>query len=186
MSRTKRPISMAVSSRHPALVERLVAELKTNRDSGQPMIDEQIFPKTNLLQVTVVWDDWRTAPEEDRTQIILDAYRQAEGEEYSGRITLASGLTVPEAYASGLLPFQIVPFVRAGDPVTLEDCKKAMIDDGASLLLDVERPQLRFSTEEAAVAANERLAASLPGSEPVWGIIRDVLSVDRFSMNDAD
>jgi hypothetical protein len=146
------------------------------------MIDEQIFPRTELLQVTVVWDDWRTVPDDERAQVILDAYRQAEGEDYAERITLASGLTVPEAYASGLLPFQIVPFVRDGDPVTLEDCKNAMIEEGASELLDPDKPQLRFSTEDAAVRSKERLARRLPGSEPVWGIIKDVFSVDRFSM----
>jgi hypothetical protein len=182
MSRTKRSTSPVVKSRHPELVKELASELKADRDCGQPMIDEESFPRTGLLKVTVVWDAWQSVPDDERSKVILESYRQAEGDDYARRITLASGLTIPEAYASGLLPFQIVPFVRDGDPVTLDDCKRAMIEEGASLLLDPESPQLRFSTEEAALAARERLAKRLPGSEPVWGIIKDVFSVDRFSM----
>ena len=182
MSRTKRSTSPVVKSCHPALVEGLASELKANRDCGQPMIDEESFSSTGLLKVTAVCDEWQSVPDDERSKVILESYRKAEGDDYARRITLASGLNVSKAYESGLLPFQIVPFVREGDPVTLDECKGAMLDEGASLLLDPESPQLRFATEEAAIAARERLSGRLPGSDPVWGIIKDVFSVDRFSM----
>src|SRR5947209_19910523 len=101
------------------LVERLVDELKSNRQSGQPLIDEEEFP-TKKLRVNVIWDEWDRIPLEARTATILRAYEQAEGPEFRDRIALASGLTVPEAQAAGWLPFQLIPAVRKNDPVTLD------------------------------------------------------------------
>src|SRR5271165_6789703 len=93
------------------LVERLVDELKSDRPSGQPMIEEDEFP-TKKLRVNVIWDAWDRVPLEDRTASILRAYEQAEGRDYRDQIALASGLTAPEAHAAGMLPFQVFPAVR--------------------------------------------------------------------------
>src|SRR5436190_4244027 len=139
------------------LVERLVDELKTNRQSGQPTIEEEEFP-TKKLRVNVIWDAWDRVPLEDRTATILRAYELAEGGEYRDRIALASGLTVPEAHAAGMLPYQVIPAVRKGDPVTMDQCRKAMIEEGASVLFGEDQPQLRFATDEDAEAARKRLA----------------------------
>lgn len=159
-----------------ALVDRLVDELKTNRQSGQPLIDEEEFP-TGRLRVNVIWDDWDQISLEDRTATILRAFEKAEGKMYAERIALASGLTLPEAHAAGMLPCEVIAALRKGDPLTLEDCRNAMIEEGASILLDPDRPQLRFATEEEAEAAVKRLSERLPGSEPAWLIIRDVAMV---------
>src|SRR5258708_10837394 len=102
------------------LVERLADELKSDRQSGQPMIEEEEFP-TKKLRVNVIWDEWDRVPLEDRTATILRAYEQAEGPESRDRIALASGLTVPEAHAAGMLPVQVFPAIRKGDPVTLDE-----------------------------------------------------------------
>src|SRR5271168_644509 len=115
------------------LVERLVDELKSERPSGQPLIVEEEFP-SKKLRVNVIWDEWDCVPLEDRTATILRAYEQAEGPESRDRIALASGLTVPEAHAAGMLPVQTFPAVRKGDPVTLDQCRQALIAEGASIL----------------------------------------------------
>src|SRR5437016_1398881 len=159
------------------LVERLVDELKSDRASGQPIIEEEEFP-TKKLRVNVLWDEWDRVPLEDRTATILRAYEQAEGTEYSGRIALASGLTVPEAHAAGMLPYQVFAALRKGDPVTVDQCRKALIEEGASVLFGEETPQLRFATEEEAEAARNRLAERLPNSEPVWVITKEVGMVE--------
>ena len=106
------------------LVERLVDELKSDRQSGQPIIEEEEFP-TKKLRVNVIWDEWDRVPLEDRTATILRAYEQAEGEGNGDRIALASGLTVPEAHAAGMLPYQIIPAVRKDDPVTTDQCRQS-------------------------------------------------------------
>ncbi len=162
------------------LVERLVEELKSNRQGGQPAIEEKEFP-TRKLRVNVIWDQWDRVPLEDRTATILRAYEQAEGGEYRDRIALASGLTVPEAHAAGKLPYQVFAAVRKGDPVTTEECRKAMIEEGASVLFGEDQPQLRFCTEEEAEAARKRLAEKLPNSEPVWVITKEVGTVEDWT-----
>src|SRR5712691_9680799 len=116
-----------------SLVARLVDDLKSARESGQPLIEEEEFP-AKKLRVNVVWDEWDHVPLEDRTATILRAYEQAEGREYRDRIALASGLTVPEAQAAGMLPYQVIAAVRKGDPVTADQCCQALIEEGASTL----------------------------------------------------
>lgn len=163
-----------------SLVKRLVDELKSNRQSGQPMIEEEEFP-TKKLRVNVVWDEWDRVPLEERTATILRAYEEAESRAYADRISLASGLTVPEAHAAGMLPYQVIAAVRKGDPVTPEQCRKALLEEGASLLLDENNPQLRFATEDEAEAARKRLAERLPKSEPVWVVTKEVGLVEDWA-----
>ncbi|HKI33286.1 MAG TPA: hypothetical protein VKA46_15645 [Gemmataceae bacterium] len=162
------------------LAERLVDELKSDRQSGQPMIEEEEFP-TKKLRVNVIWDEWERVPLEDRTATILRAYEQAEGGDYRDRIALASGLTIPEAHAAGMLPYQVIAAVRQTDPVTAEQCRRALIEEGASILFGEDQPQLRFSTEEDADAARKRLAERLPNSEPVWVVTKEVGTVEDWA-----
>jgi hypothetical protein len=173
MPRKKRGVEEQPRPTNRDLAERLADELRSNWESGQPVIEEQEFP-TGKIRVTVIWDKWDRFWPEDRTAVILRAYELAEGRGYRERIVLASGLTVPEAYAAGMLPFQIIPTLRSGDLVTPEQCRQAMIEEGASTLLAPERPQLRFATEEEAEATRTRLAQRLPGSEQVWVITQEV------------
>lgn len=161
------------------LVDQLAGELRTSQESGQPLIYEQTFP-TGKLRVTVIWDAWDRLPLEQRTEIILRAYAQAEGRDSRDRIALASGLTVPEAYAAGMLPFQIFPALRKGDSVSPEECRAAMIAEGASILAGSERPQLRFATLDEAEAAQKRLSQRLPLSEPVWAITQEFGKVEDW------
>jgi hypothetical protein len=162
------------------LVARLVDELKSARPSGQPVIEEEEFP-TGKLRVNVIWDDWDRIPLEDRTATILRAYEQAEGRDYRDRIALASGLTVPEAHAAGMLPYQVIVALRKGDPVTLDQCHRALIEEGASRLFGEGSPQLRFATEEEVEAARKRLAQRLPQSEPVWVVTKEVGTVEDWA-----
>lgn len=162
------------------LAERLAQELRNNHESGQPLIDEQEFP-TGKLRVTVIWDELESLSFEERTAMVLRAYELAEGSGYREKIVLASGLTVPEAYEAGLLPFQIIAALRKDDPVTAEQCRLAMIEEGASLLLGGKKPQLRFATEQEAESARHRLAMRLPNSEPVWVITQEVGRVDDWA-----
>ncbi|HUY31769.1 MAG TPA: hypothetical protein VMV69_03245 [Pirellulales bacterium] len=170
MPRIKREIGLNLKPRFPRLVARLANELTSGREFGQPMIDEGRFPRTDALRVNVIWDEWESVPFEERSATILQAYENAEGKEFRERVALASGFTVPEAYESGMLPYQVVPLVRKDDPVTLRQCIDVMVEEGASSLFDAERPQLRFGTCEDAEAAVKRLVARLPGSDMIWAI----------------
>jgi hypothetical protein len=173
MPRKKRGVAERPRPVSGDLSERLAEELRRSREAGQPMIEEQEFP-SGKMRVTVIWDEWDRLPLEDRTAVILRAYDLAEERGYRERIALASGLTVPEAYAAGMLPFQIIPVLRKGDAVTPEQCRQAMIVEGASTLLAADRPQLRFATDEDAEAARRRLSPRLPNSDQVWVFTQDV------------
>ena len=180
MPRNKRPFDEPPRPTSGDLAERLADELKSNRQSGQPVIEEQTFP-TGKIRVTVIWDEWDALSLEQRTSVILRAYELAEGRDYREKVALASGLTVPEAYAVGMMPFQIIPAVRRGDPVTPEQCREAMVAEGASTLLAADKPQLRFTTEEEAEAARKRLVERLPESEPVWVVTQEVGRVEDWA-----
>lgn len=179
MPRKKRGVEEQPRPVRADLAQRLAAELRSARLSGQPVIDEQEFP-SGKVRVTVIWDEWDRLALEDRTAVILRAYDLAEGRGYRDRIALASGLTVPEAYGAGMLPFQIIAALRKGDAVTPEQCRQAMIDEGASTLQSADRPQLRFASEEEAEAARGRLVQRLPDSEPAWIVTQEVGKVEDW------
>jgi hypothetical protein len=180
MPRKRRGVEEQPFSARGDLAGRLADELRSNRESGQPVIEEQEFP-TGKLRVTVLWDEWDRLPLEDRIAVILRAYDLAEGRGYRERVALASGLTIPEAHAAGMLPFQIIPALRKGDPVTAEQCRQALIDEGASTLLAPEKPQLRCATAEEAEVARNRLIQRLPGSDQVWVITQEIGQVEDWS-----
>lgn len=178
MSRKRRPFGEQIRAVHDDLVHLLAKEIHEDRESGQPIIDEEEFP-SGKIRVRVYWDKWNEIPDEDRVAVILRSYEKAESASYRDRIALAVGLTVPEARTEGLLPFEVVPLCRRDDPVTLEQCRQAMIEDGASILAP-NSPQLRFATLDEAEAARRRLGQRLPGSEPVWTVVQDVGSVESW------
>ena len=159
------------------LVERLVDELKANRESGQPFIYEQSF-STGKVRVLVIWDDWKDLSLEQRTNIILSAIEQSDGKDYRARVALASGLTVPEGAAAGMLPYQIITAHRKADEVTLEECRDAMLAEGASRLFGPNIVQLRFPTEDSAEACRERLIKKLPNSDDIWVVYREITAQD--------
>jgi hypothetical protein len=159
------------------LVERLVDELQANRESGQPFIYEQTF-STGKIRVLVIWDDWKDLPLEERTNIILSAVEKSDGKDYRARVALASGLTVPEGVAAGMLPYQIITARRKGDGVTLEQCRAAMLAEGASQWFGPNLLQLRFPTEESAEACRRRLIKRLPNSDEIWIVSREITAQD--------
>jgi hypothetical protein len=165
------------------LAEELAAELKGSRDYGQPVIYEQTF-RTGKARVTVIWDAWDGTPLQQRSATILRAYEMAEGAESRDRLALASGLTVPEAHAAGMLPYRIIAAVRGGDPVTSDQARQAMREEGGSLLFNPPGVQLRFATGEEAEAARQRLIRRFPGSDDVWIIDREVTAQDSATAQD--
>jgi hypothetical protein len=164
---------VATPTRFRGLVDELARELKQSHESGQPVIDEQHFSRTGKIRVTVLWDKSDDVPHEERAEIILKAYENAEGKDVRENVALVVGLTFPEAYEAGMLPFQVIPLLRKGDPVSAEDCLKAMLDEGASKLFPDGTPELRFASESEAKKSIERLVKRLPGSEPVWAVVRE-------------
>jgi hypothetical protein len=180
MPRIRRGLEQPLRPAYAGLVKALEDELRNEREGGQPTIDELHFPETNAIRVTVIWDRWEGMPDEDRQAVILQAYENVEGKEFRDRIALAIGLTVPEAEESGLLPYAVVPVVRRGDPVTLEQCFEAMMEQGGSVLSDPKKPALRFASQGEADRCVQRLIKQLPASEPVWSVVQEVGSLPAY------
>jgi hypothetical protein len=167
MPRIRRNLAGRPRETHLDLVEALKTELEQSHEAGQPVIDEYEFPESRAIRVNVLWDRWE----------------EAESKEFRDRITLAVGLTFPEAEETGLLPFEVFPLLRPGDPVTLAQCQQAMIAEGASTLLSPNKPVLRLITNEEVKRCIERLVEQLPGSKNVWAVTQQS-SNDEFKWAD--
>jgi hypothetical protein len=101
------------SESNSEMVAAIAAELRgepTWRDVQQmsfkalvtaPNIIEEQTPR-GPIHVTVIWDEWRDLAAEQRGRIILDAYREALGEEKARTISIAMGLTPAEAMRLGI------------------------------------------------------------------------------------
>jgi hypothetical protein len=159
------------------LAQKLADELKNDRECGQPFIYEQEY-RTGKLRVTVVWDEWDGMPLQERSATILRAYERAEGTGYVDRIALASGLTVPEAHAAGMLPYEIIAALRQGDPLTADQARQAMLEQGGTPVFNARGVQLRFATRDEAEACRQRLIRRFPGSDDVWIINQEVTAQD--------
>ena len=79
---------------------RLTQEFKRpSQDYVPPFINiDHPGERTHLL---VVWDDWRSLSQQERSVLIMDAYRAAEGEEAASLVSVAMGLTLSEAERLG-------------------------------------------------------------------------------------
>ena len=101
------------SESNPEMVAAIAAELRggpTGRDVQRepisalvsaPVIIEEQTPR-GPIHVTVIWDGWRDIAAEQRGRVILDAYRQVQGEETARAISIAMGLTPAEAMRLGI------------------------------------------------------------------------------------
>ena len=83
-----------------SLQERLTQEFRhPSQDYIPPFINiEYPGERVHLL---VVWDDWRSLSQQERSLIIMDAYRAAEGAEAANLVSVAMGLTSTEAERLG-------------------------------------------------------------------------------------
>lgn len=90
---------------HPDLVSVLAKVIRRNQPTGpseEPKVIEEPLRMNGHKHVTVVWDRWQGLPAEDRSVIILDAYRCGRGEPETRTISIALGLTNAEAERLGI------------------------------------------------------------------------------------
>jgi hypothetical protein len=152
------------SPRHDRLVKRLLTEFAAASLNRQPLILEERVPVTKSRHVHVIWDAWKDLAADQRSAIIVDAYRQAEGDEAAAEVTIAGGVTTHEALALGLLPFKVVPAGKRNDPTSPDDYHRAMEAEARQTLLGPRAKELRYARLEDAEQAHDRLEQALPGS----------------------
>lgn len=160
---------------HDKLVRRLAQELASPGSDLQPLILEQEIEATGSRHVHVIWDRWKDRSEEQRSDIIWDAYAEAEGAEAVKNITLASGVTPAEAVVLGLLPFKVDHTRKRHEArPPMAKYKKVMKAEAGNTLLGPAAEELRYPRREDAEEAKSRLEKALPGSE--WVIVQEVSS----------
>ena len=157
---------------HSSLLAELVKELKDPRPIGQPIILEDHTPETISRRVHVIWDRWEKCPRESRPNTIAEAYGEAFGAETRKEITLALGVTVPEAAGIGLLPFKVIPARKKNEHPPNQAYLEAMRKAGASVLADSEHPELRFATLEDAEQTLAFLERELKDSK--WIVAQEI------------
>jgi hypothetical protein len=166
--RTPRP----PSPKNDKLVRKLAQELSADSGKLQPLILEEHLPATKSRHVHVIWDAWKDVPDEERGNVILDAYAQVEGEEAAEDVTIAEGATPQEALALGLLAYKVEPLYRRGDAIPLGEYAKVIEAEAKRTLLGGKAKGLRYARTEDAEAARKRLEEALPRSS--WAVVQEV------------
>ena len=83
---------------HERLVGELVRHLRDEPNlPALPRIVEEDVRLTSSIRVYVLWDEWQTVSERERSEIVLQAYERARGQAEMLRISVAMGLTPLEA-----------------------------------------------------------------------------------------
>ena len=68
----------------------------------QPIIHGEPAAPAPITRLFVIWDEWGTLPQIERSEIILNAYTAALGQADALRIAVAMGLTSSEATRMGI------------------------------------------------------------------------------------
>ncbi len=147
------------------LVRQLAGELSGPAESNGPIVFEIPLGQTHMKDVLVIWDKFRDVGVEERTEIIMDAYRQAfkETNDIDKTISLAAGLTCEDAWEATYLPYVVEP----AQDVELAQVKDALVAEGA-LVLPAGKVQLHLPTRVMAEAAVRRLRQKFPDAN--WHI----------------
>lgn len=88
----------ADDKRYQDLKRRLVAEWN-NQQSAEPRPDilQETDRNGNVVHVYVTWEEWADLDAQWRSELIVDALQEANGEAAVLELTLAMGLTVAES-----------------------------------------------------------------------------------------
>ncbi len=91
------------------LTQQLAAEFNDYNNTSQPYHQPLISLEAALgrIHVLVIWDDFYIFSQQERFEIIMEAYTQSKGDAEALRVSIAMGLTQDDAARLG------VDFVRA-------------------------------------------------------------------------
>jgi hypothetical protein len=142
------------------LERRLGDEIDGKTAAGGPLIFEIPLGRTGNIDVMVVWDDWEGVRSEDRSDIILEVYKQRARDE---KVMQALGVTHEEALGENLLPYEVYASVNGSDDAVVQ----AKLVRGG-----IQKPRgnvvLRFPTTAMAEANVAELNQALPSH--AWAI----------------
>jgi hypothetical protein len=115
-----------------ALVPRLAEELLGRATADGPVVFEIPIGRTDKVDVIVIWDLFRQLSEEDRSEVIYEAYARCDEARTEGmplipRITSAIGVTAQEALEMNLLRYRVSfhGHVKKKDSESIRDAMRA-------------------------------------------------------------
>ncbi len=147
------------------VVEQLTRELSGEMTSAGPVIFEVPFEQQDRIDVIVVWDVWERFGPTDRSNMILEAYKDS-----GVKIAQPLGVTYNEAIEQQVLPYSVVPMIRAGE-LDVDQVNNAMVAEGG-FALENGNVDLRFPSMELAEQAHKQLTDALP--KGYWSIVQAV------------
>jgi hypothetical protein len=85
------------------LLQRLVSEWQNpDPKAAQPVILEERDERGGSIHIFVIWDDWGSLSNVERSEIVTDAFEQRYGHDETMNLTVAMGLTPIEADRLGI------------------------------------------------------------------------------------
>lgn len=163
--RGRAPESVVTVEQRQDVAERLARELAGEQTPKGPVIFEIPLERHDRIDVLVVWDAWKPFESEDRSKMILDAYKDSRSQ-----VAQALGVTYEEAIEQQVLPYAVVPMIRP-EELDEQDVKNVMRAQGG-FELENGKVDLRFPTMSLAEEAHRRLADSMP--KGYWSIVQTV------------
>ncbi|MBI2804950.1 MAG: hypothetical protein HYX68_08215 [Planctomycetes bacterium] len=149
--------TVLTNNQRKALLKSLVSELAGKSSPNGPVIYEIPLELSDRVDILVVWDEFRELRSEDRTTLILDAYKDRKA-----KIAQALGVTREEALQQYLLLYEVKPISHSGFAgVDMGKVRKAMLEEGG-FPLGEDRIALRFPTQAMAEEASHRLMQQVP------------------------
>jgi len=83
--------------------QRLVDEIRSPQPgTAEPIIILESQGQQTPTHLYVVWGEWGQLTQLERSEIVLDAYREAKGASYASQLRVALGLTREEAARMGI------------------------------------------------------------------------------------
>ncbi len=83
--------------------QRLVEELKNPQPgTAEPIIILESQGQQTPTHLYVIWSEWGQLTQLERSEIVLDAYREAKGTSFASHLRVALGLTPEEAERMGI------------------------------------------------------------------------------------
>jgi hypothetical protein len=151
-----------------ALRDKIAAELAGKSPANgvavrdTPLIFEIPLELSDRKDILVVWDAFRDVPSEDRSAVILDAYK---GQNL--RIAQELGVSMEEALGQGLLPYAVRSMAKPED-LDGTAWSTAVRDEGGFPHPGSGEPQFYFPSRAMAEEARSRLAARIPTG--MWAV----------------
>jgi hypothetical protein len=98
-----RPFARALLADLRLRAQRAYVTAPSADPAAQPIIIAEPPEPQPISRLFVIWDDWAHLSQQDRSELIMNAYEHAKGLEEAVRISVAMGLTSAESARMGIV-----------------------------------------------------------------------------------